>query len=191
MCAACSATDWRMVPTLPAEFEIRRRISRIADSSLASRAASDSWLAADELRGRVVSARLRPFRVAAFRRRDLIDAAPALERRLIALPWLNRTHHSGLGRIVHHSKFGRPMSALGHSRQIDSLVTLAACPLRSESGQIAVNLSMSALCQKRTHALQRNDAMGLNPRPMVPLMHPWLANRVGQRAWYRPAGQSE
>src|SRR5215467_8068271 len=86
MCAACSATDWRMVPTLPAEFEIRRRISRIADSSLASRAASDSWLAADELRGRVVSARLRPFRVAAFRRRDLIDAAPALERRLIALP---------------------------------------------------------------------------------------------------------
>src|SRR6516225_6740624 len=90
MCAACSATDWRMVPTLPAEFEIRRRISRIADSSLASRAASDSWLAADELRGRVVSARLRPFRVAAFRRRDLIDAAPALERRLIALPWLNK-----------------------------------------------------------------------------------------------------
>src|SRR5262245_31143691 len=89
MCAACSATDWRMVPTLPAEFEIRRRISRIADSSLASRAASDSWLAADELRGRVVSARLRPLSVAAFRRRDLVDAAPALERRLIALPWLN------------------------------------------------------------------------------------------------------
>src|SRR6516165_7782439 len=107
MCAACSATDWRMVPTLPAEFEIRRRISRIADSSLASRAAFDSWLAADELRGRVVSARLRLLTVAAFRRRDLIDAAPGLERRFIALPWLNGTHHSGLGRIVQHGKFGR------------------------------------------------------------------------------------
>src|SRR6516162_3570999 len=97
MCAACSATDWRMVPTLPAEFEIRRRISRIADSSLARRAASASWLAADELRGRVVFARLRPLSVAAFRRRDLIDAAPAVERRLIASSWLDGTHHSGLG----------------------------------------------------------------------------------------------
>jgi hypothetical protein len=115
MCAACSATAWRMVPTLPAELEIRRRISRIADNSLASRAASDSWLAADELRGRVVSARLRPFRVAAFRRRDLIDAAPGLERRVIALPWLNRTHHSGLGRIVQHSKFDSPTSGVGQN----------------------------------------------------------------------------
>src|SRR5262245_8100749 len=132
MCAACSATDWRMVPTLPAEFEIRRRISRIADSSLASRAASDSWLAADELRGRVVSARLRPFRVAAFRRRDLIDAAPALERRLIALPWLNRTHHSGLGRIVHHSKFGRPMSALGHKQTKRHYGAMSALPPKAD-----------------------------------------------------------
>src|SRR6516165_4595700 len=95
MCAACSATDLRMVPTLPAEFEIRRRISRIADSSQASRAASDSWLVADELRGRVVSARLWSPSVAAFRRRDLARSGPALERRLIALPWLDRAHHSG------------------------------------------------------------------------------------------------
>src|SRR6516225_11056285 len=107
MCAACSATDWRTVPTLPPEFEIRRRTSRIADSSLASRAASDSWLAADELRGRVGSARLRPLRVAAFARRDLARLGPALGRRFIALPWLNREHHSGLGCIVHHSEFGR------------------------------------------------------------------------------------
>jgi len=27
--------------------------------------------------------------------------------RLIALPWLDRAQHSGLGTIVHHSKFGR------------------------------------------------------------------------------------
>ena len=37
-----------MAVTLLGEFEIRRRISPIADNSLASRAASDSWLAADE-----------------------------------------------------------------------------------------------------------------------------------------------
>src|SRR5208337_2759684 len=123
MCAACSATDWRTVPTLPGEFEIRRRISRIADSSLASRATSDSWLAADELRGRVVSARLRPLSVAAFRRRDLIDAAPALERRFIAFPSLNRAHHGGLGCVVHLSlggdwgPEGRSMSACLRSRR--------------------------------------------------------------------------
>src|SRR5947209_11295511 len=38
------------------------------------------------------------------------------------------------------------MSALGHSRQTETLPTLAACPLRPESGQIAVSLGLSVLC---------------------------------------------
>jgi carbonic anhydrase len=45
--------------------------------------------------------------VPVLRRRDLARSGPALERRLITLPWLDRAHHSGLGCIVHHSKFGR------------------------------------------------------------------------------------
>src|SRR6516164_10226765 len=133
--------------------------------------------------------RERPRRRRAAEQRD--EIAPFQWPMSPVLPTGRIAHLGGAGDLLHCGISSRAMAALGHSRQIDSLVTLAACPLRSESGQIAVNLSMSALCQKRTHALQRNDAMGLNPRPMVPLMHPWLANRVGQRAWYRPAGQSE
>jgi hypothetical protein len=41
------------------------------------------------------------------RQRDLASSGPALERRLIALPWLNRAHDSGPGCVVHYSKFGR------------------------------------------------------------------------------------
>jgi len=66
------------------EFEIRRRISFIADSSLASRAASECGLATAELRGRAALLPLARFRAAGLRRRDLTD--PALERRLIAFP---------------------------------------------------------------------------------------------------------
>jgi hypothetical protein len=57
--------------------------------------------------------RPRRFCVRVLRRRDLARSGPALERRLIALPWLNRAHHSGLGWIVHHSKIGRSTSGLG------------------------------------------------------------------------------
>src|SRR5215467_11139781 len=86
MCAACSATDWRTVPRSLGEFEIRRRISPIADNSLVSRAASDSWLAADEsrLRGRADLVPPRRFGAAGLRRRGLTD--PDSERRLMASP---------------------------------------------------------------------------------------------------------
>src|SRR5215472_7068459 len=85
MCAACSATDWRTVPRSLGEFEIRRRISPIADSSLASRAASDSWLAPVELRERAVVP-LGRFGISALRLRALASLLLALERRRIAHP---------------------------------------------------------------------------------------------------------
>ena len=56
----------------------------------------------------------RPFCVLALPRRDLDRSGPALERRFIALPWLNRAHHSGLTCIVHYSKFGVLTAAEGH-----------------------------------------------------------------------------
>ena len=58
------------------------------------------------------------------------------------LPTGRIAHLGGAGDLLHCGISSRAMAALGHSRQIDSLVTLAACPLRSESGQIAVNLSI-------------------------------------------------
>ena len=75
------------------EFEIRRRISPIADSSLASEAASDSWLMADELRGRAALVPPGRFGAAALRRRDLTD--PALERPRMAFPEAQEVHRSG------------------------------------------------------------------------------------------------
>src|SRR6516165_3224186 len=47
------------------------------------------------------------------------------------------------------------MSALGHLRPGWSEPHDRACPLRPESGQIADRFGMSALCQKRTYALQQ------------------------------------
>jgi hypothetical protein len=47
------------------------------------------------------------------------------------------------------------MSALGRSRPINTPLAVAACPLRAESGQIAVSLGMSALCHFRTYAPQQ------------------------------------
>jgi hypothetical protein len=67
------------------ESEIRRRISLIADSSLASRAASDSWLAPVELRERAVVP-LGRFGISALPLRALASLLLALERRLIAFP---------------------------------------------------------------------------------------------------------
>jgi hypothetical protein len=29
------------------------------------------------------------------------------------LPWFNSAHHSGLGRVVHHSKIGGRLAAMG------------------------------------------------------------------------------
>jgi hypothetical protein len=54
------------------------------------------------------------------------------------------------------------MSALGHSRQTETLPTLAACPLLPESRQVADRLDMSALCQQRTHAPQQMTCSNCN-----------------------------
>src|SRR5262249_21458400 len=52
------------------------------------------------------------------------------------------------------------MSELGQFRQIGTLPTLMACPLRSESGQANACLAMSASCQKATFAVQQKLQRG-------------------------------
>src|SRR5262245_9057452 len=47
------------------------------------------------------------------------------------------------------------LSELGHPRPRRSEPHHGACPLRPESGQLSDRLEMSALCQKRTFALQQ------------------------------------
>src|SRR5262249_27415537 len=48
------------------------------------------------------------------------------------------------------------MSAMGHSRPIDTSAAATACPLRAESRQVGRHRAKSALCQERTPALQQN-----------------------------------
>src|SRR5262249_27355430 len=84
MRAACSATELRTVVRLLGDFAISRRISLIADDSLASRAGSDSRPAAVDLRGGAGLAPPQRLGAAVLRRRGLTD--PALERRLMAFP---------------------------------------------------------------------------------------------------------
>src|SRR5262249_11204255 len=50
---------------------------------------------------------------------------------------------------------GRPMSGSGHSRPRWPKPHHGECPLRPESRQNGRRLGRSALCPKRTHALQR------------------------------------
>jgi len=56
---------------------------------------------------------------------------------------------------VHRSNSGPLMSALGHQRPGWSRPHDNACPLRPEGGQVGRHLRLSALCQKRTFALQQ------------------------------------
>jgi hypothetical protein len=58
-------------------------------------------------------------------------------------------------RLLHCGSSIRPMSALGHFRQIGTLRTLTGCPLRSESGQVGGHRAKSALCQSRPNAPQQ------------------------------------
>src|SRR5262252_10729438 len=67
-----------MAVTLLGEFEIRRKISLIADSSWVSRTTSVSWPEAEQLLWRTA------FRVFASRLRALASLLLALERRRIA-----------------------------------------------------------------------------------------------------------
>ena len=75
-----------MAVTLLGEFEIRRKISLIADSSRVSRATSVSWPATEEPRAPTDSGALRRFGVTVLWRCDLARSPPALEGRLIAFP---------------------------------------------------------------------------------------------------------
>ena len=74
-----------MAVTLLGEFEIRRKISLIADSSRVSRTTSVSWPEAEELLWRTA------FRVFALRLGALASLLLALERRRIAIPRLSTT----------------------------------------------------------------------------------------------------
>ena len=49
----------------------------------------------------------------------------------------------------------RRMSGSGHFRQIDTLPTLAACPLRSDRFRNSAPQRIDAECQIRTHAPQQ------------------------------------
>src|SRR6516225_7004031 len=71
------------------DFEIRRNISEFAVSRRSASSRSRRRRS-DSLSARTVGA-LRRFGVAGFRRRDLTDAEPALERRRIAIPRLRTT----------------------------------------------------------------------------------------------------
>jgi hypothetical protein len=66
---------------------------RASASSRLTRATSDSWLAADELRGRDASVPLGRFGAAGLRRRDL--TGPALERPRMAFPEAQEAHGNG------------------------------------------------------------------------------------------------
>ena len=59
--------------------------------------------------------------------------------------------------VVHHSKFRRPMSAVGHARRTDTLRRSRHVRFTPESGHRKTWLVMSALCQKRTRAPQRKS----------------------------------
>ena len=69
---------------------------------------------------------------------------------LLAPPALptERIAHLGGRRLLRCGISIRLMTAVGHLRQTETLPTPAACPLRAESGQIAVSLGKSALCQE-------------------------------------------
>jgi hypothetical protein len=71
-------------------------------------------------------------------------------RRLIQIA--SRGQSLAKSSVVRHSKIGLPMSQLGQSRRIDMLSAIAACPLRSESGQKDKRFGKSALCQLPTFA---------------------------------------
>jgi hypothetical protein len=53
----------------------------------------------------------------------------------------------------------RLMTGSGQTRRIDKLPTLAACPLRPESGRVGRHLAKSALCQEATYASQQTRAV--------------------------------
>ena len=84
MRVAFSRIDRNAVSRFAGDFEMRRKTSEaaVSRSSASSRSRRRRW---DSLSARTVGA-LRRFGVAAFRRRDLTDAEPALERRRIAHP---------------------------------------------------------------------------------------------------------
>src|SRR6266568_9660375 len=84
------------------EIEMTRRTSAVAacssrasTSSRVSRTTSASGPEADELLWRAAFGALPLFSANVFRRRVLTGSPPALERRLIAYPWLRTRYRSG------------------------------------------------------------------------------------------------
>jgi hypothetical protein len=117
---------WKIGSSWPAEELMTRNTSAVAfsRSSASSRSRRSR---ADSLSARTAGA-LRRFGVAAFRRRDLTDAEPALERRRIAFPQglgLRRSFKVDYSRDLRPAKWGSMInlrcknlelltSALGH-----------------------------------------------------------------------------
>jgi hypothetical protein len=83
-------------------------------------------------------------------------AGPGL---LMARRYTRQEHGSVEVRTVQRSKSGPLMSALGHPRPRRSKPPGHPCPLCPESGQTAGRLAISALCHKRTYAVQQNLLM--------------------------------
>ena len=79
------------------------------------------------------------------------------------------------GSIVRHSKIGVPNDALGHFRQIDTLPTHAACPLRSDRVQTSAPQRIDVVCQKR-------DICGAEVSIAFTV---WTSTRRGASIWAR------
>jgi hypothetical protein len=72
------------------------------------------------------ASRKRPRGRRAAHKRD--ELAPS--HRLTLKPRVDILSHSVNLSVVHHSKIGRRLAAMGHLSQTETLPTLAACPLR-------------------------------------------------------------
>src|SRR6516162_2177599 len=96
--------------------EVAACCSSASCNSWESRATSASRSVAEEPRRTPASGVLPRLGITVLRCCDLAPSGPTLERRLIALPWLDGAHHSGLGCIVHHSNCRVPTSPKGLGR---------------------------------------------------------------------------
>jgi len=141
---AFSRMVWKTESSSPGEVEITCKTSAVAFSR--STASSRSRRRrSDPLSARTVGA-LRRFGVAAFRRRDLTDAEPALERRRIAHPKglglrrFSKWDYSrdlrpakwGSGVSLHGSNLEPLMSALGQKQTLEHARATSALPPKAD-----------------------------------------------------------
>src|SRR6516164_696573 len=128
-----------MAVTLLGEFEIRRKISLIADSSRVSRTTSVSWPEAEELLWRTA------FRVFALRLRPVATLLLALERRRIA-------HPKGLGL--------RRFSKWHYSRDLRSAKWVSKAILRSAILSLVAASTMTVLRTVSSRAFSIQQTCG-------------------------------